>query len=541
MRLGPTVVALAAVVALGARPAAAAPARIAFSTGNDLYTMLADGSARTQLTALGPGRSAYGPAWSPDGSRLAFSSETESGASRIWTVASDGAGAGPLTPPLPRHSLEYAPTWSPDGTSIAFARLAFMRDSLRTSIVVTDTDGGQERTVRSALLRRLGFFAPSGWAPDGSTLLFTRSFLDRRGYFKPSIYSIGADGGGERLIARAAEDGSYAPDGSRIAFSSVRDRNGTDCGSDECSYRSELYVMRADGSGMKRLTRTKAREQHPVWSPDGARIAFSSDRNYPAGENPELYSVEPDGGCLTWLTNGSLGSSSPAWEPGASLSSDPGACGAVERAPLLGVDPSGTLAGRHFRFRPYWLGQTFARNLLLSDASSEYSAGRGLDLSYSDCSSFDPAACSRPVLISETSTCADHPLMQAYGSARRLRVVAGVLVFRGIGHNFSVFAGTSAISVYGAPQESLARFLRALRPVGAAAPPARLPAPVFGRKLWERLARAVRARRRLGSVAAAALSLHLRPRIVRKRLLLERRLRAAGAGRRRCAPGDRPL
>ena len=269
-------------------PAAAAPARIVFASGDDLYTMRADGSGRTQLTTLGPRRATNEPAWSPDGSRIAFTAAGQNGRSRIWTIGADATRAQPLTPPVPHNSFEQSPAWSPDGTRIAFARLAFLDESLRTSIVVADADGSHERTLRSERLRRLGGTAPSTWSPDGSSLLFTRSVLDRHGYFRPSLYSIDVANRKERLLARDGGGGRYSPDGTRIAFVSVRDRNGDECGSDECWYNGELYVMSADGSGMTRLSRTKAAEEGPAWSPDGARIAFASNRNYPAGVNPEV-------------------------------------------------------------------------------------------------------------------------------------------------------------------------------------------------------------------------------------------------------------
>jgi hypothetical protein len=538
MRLGLLIVGM--LLAVNADPAGAAPARIAFSSGDDLYTMQADGSAVSRLTTLGPASSAIEPAWSPDGTRIAFTRAREVGANRIWVVGSDGADPRPLTPRLPRNSTEHAPVWSPDGAHLTFARDTFRRESLISSILVVDADGSHERTLSSQHRKSLSFIAPTAWSPDGAAVLFTRTALDRRSYFRPSLFTIPAGGGEERLLARDAGAGAYSPDGARIAFLSVRDRNGHDCGSDECWYHAELYAMAADGSRLTRLTRTKASEEPPAWSPDGGRIAFASDRNYPAGENPEVYSVAPDGSCLTWLTNGSLASRSPSWEPGASLSSDPGACGDAGRPPLLGVDPGAALAGSHFSFTPYWLGQTFGPSLLLSDSSTDNNGGRGLDLSYSDCSSFDPAGCPQPVQIFQGSTCAEHPLLEHYRAVRRLRTVAGLLVYRGIGRNFDVFAGTTAINVYGAPQRSLRRLVGSLRPVGTDAPASRLPPPSFGHNVWARLDRAASAHRRSGSVAATARELHLRPQVVRRRLELRKRLLAAGAGRRHCAPGDRP-
>ena len=153
-------------------------------------------------------------------------------------------------------------------------------------------------------------------------------------YFKPSLYLVNADGTNKRLLKKNASGAAWAPDGSRIAFVSTRDRNGEDC-NDECSYRGEIYVMDADGANLFRLTRNKGRDYGPDWSADGERIAFASDRNYPYGRSPELYSIAPDGSCLTWLTNGSPGSATPDWQPDAGATTDPGGCGATARPPLV--------------------------------------------------------------------------------------------------------------------------------------------------------------------------------------------------------------
>jgi Tol biopolymer transport system component len=526
---------LAAAVAGGlaaAGPATAAPARIAFVSGAELFTMRADGSDRVQLTRLGPRRAAYQPAWSPEGSRIAFTSAGVNGASRIWTMRADGGGAHPITPQPGHGSYEQSPAWSPDGARIAFARIAFGRNSLRTSIVIADADGTHERTLIAERLTRLGAITSPAWSPDGSRLLITRTVLDNQSYSRPSLYELRADGGGKRLLARDGGDGSYSPDGARIAFVSVRDRNGSSCGSDECSYRGEIYTMSFDGTSPVRLTNNDGADDHPAWSPDGGRIAFSSDRNFPAGEAPEIYTVAPDGSCLTWLTNGTAYSDTPAWKPGTpSQSSDPGACGAAGRQPLSDVDVRA--ADGHRTFSPYWLGPVFGTALLLSNVDP---TAREVDFGYEDCGSYDAAACPPPIDLRNRSTCALHPFQEAGKGVKR----HGALVYGSSIQGYDVFTGNTAISIFAVGRAGLDRVLAGLRPISASTPRAVLPAPVFGSNVWRRVNLVSSAHRRLHSVRRVARRLHLRRRTVTSWLALARELHAVGAKRRRCAPGDRP-
>jgi dipeptidyl aminopeptidase/acylaminoacyl peptidase len=92
----------------------------------------------------------------------------------------------------------------------------------------------------------------------------------------PQIYVMNADGTGARNLTRnaqvAAKRASWSPDGGSIAFD--RHTGGADF---------DIYVMRADGSGQRRLTRSGARETLPAWSPDGGRIAYCRTRSGASG------------------------------------------------------------------------------------------------------------------------------------------------------------------------------------------------------------------------------------------------------------------
>jgi len=96
-------------------------------------------------------------------------------------------------------------------------------------------------------------------------------------------------------------DGEPIPATSRIAFTSDRDGN------------DEIYVIKADGLGLTRLTDNPEPEHdcYPAWSPDGNRIAFDSDRD----NNAEIYVMNADGTDPRNLTNNRASDVEPVWSP----------------------------------------------------------------------------------------------------------------------------------------------------------------------------------------------------------------------------------
>jgi len=89
----------------------------------------------------------------------------------------------------------------------------------------------------------------------------------------------------------------WSPDGQKILFLSDRDGN------------LEIYVVNEDGKGIKNLTKNKATDYNPVWSPDGSQIVFTSERD----GNPELYVMNSDGTGVTRLTSQPGNDYSNAW------------------------------------------------------------------------------------------------------------------------------------------------------------------------------------------------------------------------------------
>jgi Tol biopolymer transport system component len=143
------------------------------------------------------------------------------------------------------------------------------------------------------------------------------------------IYAINVDGSGEtRLTESPGLDGfpAWSPDGEEIVFSSDRDGNW------------ELYVMDADGSNQVRLTQTPEDESVPAFSPDGRKIAYVVGMM----DNPSIYVMNADGSGGERLTSGNW----PTWSPdGARISYTSYANG--ERIHVINADGSDTrrLAG----------------------------------------------------------------------------------------------------------------------------------------------------------------------------------------------------
>jgi Tol biopolymer transport system component len=139
------------------------------------------------------------------------------------------------------------------------------------------------------------------WSPDGTMLVFQRS-AGR----DVDLFVVSADGTGLRRINHPGHDdflSAWSPDGKRIVFTSDR------AGIEAISVRSEIYIVKADGTDRRRLTRNRVVDHSPVWSPDGRRIAFVR-----GGPKAGIYSVATSGKRLVRLTR-NKSDTAPAWSP----------------------------------------------------------------------------------------------------------------------------------------------------------------------------------------------------------------------------------
>jgi Tol biopolymer transport system component len=247
-----------------------------------LHLLGASGTPQRLTTVAGD----FVPAWSPDGTTIAF--ERENGDQQLWVIDSRGSELRRLT----AGRSDGGPTWSPDGSQIRFTRRTVGRTDFDT--VAADGTG----------LRRLVLGQPNdaspAWSPDRASIAFVST--DRAGNF--GIFVTRADGSGRTRIARQIQGAwpKWSPDGTQLAF--VNEADGS------------IYVSDPRGTRTRRVfdvrTLNNATEPNftlPAWSPDGTMLVFAAGNPF----DSHLYTITLGGNHVTQLTTGTVTDASPAW------------------------------------------------------------------------------------------------------------------------------------------------------------------------------------------------------------------------------------
>lgn len=257
---------------------------------NQICIMNADGTGFRRLTTDNNKQHFY-PSLAPDGKSVVYSAFFGTGNYEIYELKLDDGSVNRLTNV---YGVETAPEISPDGTSITYAKFNDATNNFK--IMIADRNGNNARDIEG-----VSGWDPT-WSPDGKQILFAS---DSRGLVQ--IYRVRVDGKNLTAVTnlpaiRGRND--WSADGKYIVTYSGP------------AWNRELFIMNADGTNPHQLTPSGGNSQGPSFSPDGKWVAFTAYfDNYGEDHGCEIYVIRIDGTDLRRLTNNDYCDYQPRWGP----------------------------------------------------------------------------------------------------------------------------------------------------------------------------------------------------------------------------------
>lgn len=253
-------------------------------TGNGYELQVADADGQNPQVMLRSKQSIISPAWSPDGSKIAYVSfEAEKPVVYVQTLAN-----GKREAVANFKGNNSAPTWAPNGNQLA---VVLSRDGISQIYTINADGSGLRRVMRSPLID-----TEPVYTPDGGSLVFTS---DRGG--NPQIYKVPVNGG---EASRITFNGGYnispevSPDGNNLVY--VTRRNG--------AYRIALQDLQGGG---EQLLTTGPDDQSPSFAPNGMQVLYSTTQ----GGQSVLAVTSVDGRVRQTLSSPNGKVREPTWGP----------------------------------------------------------------------------------------------------------------------------------------------------------------------------------------------------------------------------------
>jgi TolB protein len=275
-----------------------------FSTGPKarLYVARADGTGRRAATPE-EGFACGWLDWSPNGRRIAYTLNDDCGGGlAVFAVNRDGTHRRRLT----RGWDSFDATWSPNGRRILFARfISRANDPSVSRLLVLPAEGSNPKVLpRARVVSTDGSpRRPAAvWSRDGKKIFFIGSV---EGHDDMTLAVIDADGANLRDVTPGLNrvfSFSFSPSGAEIAVAADDGR------------RRDIYVLRPDGGDVRKLTDVRGViNNDPQWSSDGNRIAFTRRLGFEG--NDQIYVMNADGTDQRNLSRSTFVEYAPAWRP----------------------------------------------------------------------------------------------------------------------------------------------------------------------------------------------------------------------------------
>ncbi len=311
---------------------------LVFSKGSELWLANGDGSHPARILTV-QGHPGY-PALSPDGKRIRFTQiDDATHTYALWEVRPDGSNLHPLLPGWHTPPHECCGLWTPDGRYFLFQSTVH-NDSFGDVFVLPDSPGLLRKSATTPIQLTFGplEFGLAGVTPDGKRLIV--GGYDQRAelvHYDPSSKQFVPFLGG-----LAAYDVTFSRDGKNIAYVSLQDET--------------LWTSQADGSQKIQLTYPPDHAALPRWSPDGKQIVYMGSA---IGKPWKAYAISAQGGTPEELLPGPTTEGDPAFSPdGARIVFSTGEPSGQRNSEIRTMDVATkqitTVPGSNGMFSPRW-------------------------------------------------------------------------------------------------------------------------------------------------------------------------------------------